>query len=626
MVGVVGSSPIAPTNSGENQEVSRTPGVAWRFMGQKWGKWDTARSNSANGVQAMLCNGPRLHCCSATSKSSDRPPAGDPCSGRPPSILRFPLRRHASVAAGPTACIDPRMTDPQPPSPDRAEQPSLLRRIALAFGAFFGVLAMPIWPHVFGAARRACTAPTAAGGAGAEGRQPRRGAAAARAAAARGAPDRLRLRETSPATPTRDRRRRAPGARRLRARCCASTSASCRCATRPKAAASRCRRASTPRAVRLTGNVVGEPPFTRQPEPPRLARRRGAAAQARRGPRRARAGAGGGGAVSDVRSRYRDGYAIGIDLGTTHMRAVVASTSQRQRRRRSHRARRAADPAADRAGRGRGAAAAAVVPVPAARRRAGAPASWRCPGGRRPRACVGELARSRGATTPMRLVSSAKSWLCHPGVDRRAPILPHDAPPEVARVSPLEPRALPRAPAQRLGPRAPGGAVRRAGRDGDGAGLVRPGRARADGRGRARPPAIRTLTLLEEPQAALYSWIQASGGGWRKQVQPGDVILVVDVGGGTSDFSLIAVLERDGKLELRARRGRRPHPARRRQHGSGARALSSRASWPPAGTTLDAWQLRALTHACRAAKEKLLAERRRAEPAADRRARAAAAS
>jgi len=54
------------------------------------------------------------------------------------------------------------------------------------------------------------------------------------------------------------------------------------------------------------------------------------------------------------------------------------------------------------------------------------------------RTVVGELARSRGATTPIRLVSSAKSWLCHPGVDRRAAILPHDAPADVARVSPLD--------------------------------------------------------------------------------------------------------------------------------------------------------------------------------------------
>ena len=50
---------------------------------------------------------------------------------------------------------------------------------------------------------------------------------------------------------------------------------------------------------------------------------------------------------------------------------------------------------------------------------------------------VGELARARGAATPIRLVSSAKSWLCHPGVDRRSPLLPADAPPEVQRISPL---------------------------------------------------------------------------------------------------------------------------------------------------------------------------------------------
>ncbi|WP_458869998.1 Hsp70 family protein, partial [Enterococcus faecium] len=65
-----------------------------------------------------------------------------------------------------------------------------------------------------------------------------------------------------------------------------------------------------------------------------------------------------------------------------------------------------------------------------------------------------------------------------------------------------------------------------------------------------RAAGFQKLTLLEEPQAALYSWIQASGGQWRKQVQSGEIILVVDVGGGTTDLSLIAVLEKDGGLEL----------------------------------------------------------------------------
>jgi molecular chaperone DnaK (HSP70) len=59
------------------------------------------------------------------------------------------------------------------------------------------------------------------------------------------------------------------------------------------------------------------------------------------------------------------------------------------------------------------------------------------------------------------------------------------------------------------------------------------------------------VRLLEEPQAALYSWIENSGDRWRKQVKVGDAILVCDVGGGTTDFSLIAVSEDSGELELK---------------------------------------------------------------------------
>ena len=98
---------------------------------------------------------------------------------------------------------------------------------------------------------------------------------------------------------------------------------------------------------------------------------------------------------------------------------------------------------------------------------------------------VGELARTRGAGTPIRLVSSAKSWLCHPGVDRRAAILPNDAPEEVERVSPLEAsvRYLD-APARGMGPRASRRAVRRAGDHRHDPRIVRSGRARTDGRSR----------------------------------------------------------------------------------------------------------------------------------------------
>ena len=222
-------------------------------------------------------------------------------------------------------------------------------------------------------------------------------------------------------------------------------------------------------------------------------------------------------------------------------------------------------------------------------------------------AVAGEMARSRGATTPIRLVSSAKSWLCHPGVDRRGPILPLDAPEEVARVSPLDAStrylqhlrrawdsAHPDAPfdQQQVTVTIPAS--------------FDPG-ARELTAEAARNAGYASATLLEEPQAALYSWIQGSGGAWRKQVKAGDIVLVVDVGGGTSDFSLIAILEVEGKLE--------PHRVAVGDHillgGDNmdlalahlvARKLAAN------GTQLDPWQMRALTYGCRGAKEHLLAD------------------
>ena len=58
------------------------------------------------------------------------------------------------------------------------------------------------------------------------------------------------------------------------------------------------------------------------------------------------------------------------------------------------------------------------------------------------------------------------------------------------------------------------------------------------------------VTLLEEPQAACYAWIDSAGERWRRQLRVGDLVLVCDVGGGTTDFSLILVSEHDGDLAL----------------------------------------------------------------------------
>jgi molecular chaperone DnaK (HSP70) len=220
---------------------------------------------------------------------------------------------------------------------------------------------------------------------------------------------------------------------------------------------------------------------------------------------------------------------------------------------------------------------------------------------------VGEMARSRGAGTPIRLVSSAKSWLSHPSVDRRAAILPTDAPEEVERVSPLaaSTRYLEHLKAawNAEHPEAPF--------DQQAVTVTIPASfdpaARELTAEAARSAGYGNPTLLEEPQAALYSWIQGSGGRWRKQVKAGDIVLVVDVGGGTSDFSLIAILEREGNLE--------PHRVAVGDHillgGDNmdlalahlvARKLQAN------GTQLDAWQMRALTYACRGAKEHLLVD------------------
>jgi molecular chaperone DnaK (HSP70) len=223
---------------------------------------------------------------------------------------------------------------------------------------------------------------------------------------------------------------------------------------------------------------------------------------------------------------------------------------------------------------------------------------------------VGELARQLGAKTPMRLVSSAKSWLGHGGVDRRAPILPPKAMQDegdIPRVSPLEAstrylahlrdawdHAHPEAPlaAQEVVLTVPAS--------------FDPG-ARELTSEAARLAGLEHAVLLEEPQAALYAWVQRSGGGWRKQVRLGDVILVVDLGGGTSDMSLIAVTEEGGNLAL-SRVAVGEHILLGGDNMDLALAAFVQRKLEEQGHKLDAWQLGALVHACRGAKEALLSD------------------
>jgi molecular chaperone DnaK (HSP70) len=218
---------------------------------------------------------------------------------------------------------------------------------------------------------------------------------------------------------------------------------------------------------------------------------------------------------------------------------------------------------------------------------------------------AGELARTHGAKVPTRLVSSAKSWLCHPTVDRRQAILPWGAPPDVTKVSPVEASAryvehLRQAWDKEFGDKA-------ALVDQE---VVVTVPASFDAAARdltleaAKQAGLPRVTLLEEPQAALYAWLEAMGDGWRKQLQPGDVLLVVDIGGGTSDFSLIGVSESGGDLQLE-RKAVGDHILLGGDNMDLALAFTVNEKFKAAGKTLDSWQLNALTSACRAAKEQL---------------------
>jgi len=218
---------------------------------------------------------------------------------------------------------------------------------------------------------------------------------------------------------------------------------------------------------------------------------------------------------------------------------------------------------------------------------------------------VGELARAQGAKSPTRLVASAKSWLCHSGLDRRGAVLPVDAPDDVTRVSPLDATVAYlshlRAAWDRDHPEAPLAA--------QDVTLTVPAsfdpaarELTAEAAARAGLPRV---VLLEEPQAALYAWIARSEGAWRSEVAVGDVILVVDVGGGTSDFSLMSVGQSGGTLALE-RIAVGEHILLGGDNIDLALAHSVRQKLEAEGKLLDPWQIVALAHGCRAAKETLL--------------------
>ncbi|GEM74509.1 Hsp70 family protein [Vibrio sagamiensis] len=222
-----------------------------------------------------------------------------------------------------------------------------------------------------------------------------------------------------------------------------------------------------------------------------------------------------------------------------------------------------------------------------------------------PTALVGAIARNLGAKTPIRLISSAKSWLCHAGVNRREAFLPAGSPEEVEKVSPLRATELylehlkeawnyehPEhcLSEQDITITVPA-SFDPAARD-----------LTAEA---ARNIGFVHLTLLEEPQAALYNWIDNSNDKWREEVEVGDIVLVVDIGGGTTDLSLVEVTEDNGNLSLN-RIAVGEHILLGGDNMDLALAYRLKMKLAQEGKELQPWQVQAMMHACRDAKEDLL--------------------
>jgi hypothetical protein len=219
---------------------------------------------------------------------------------------------------------------------------------------------------------------------------------------------------------------------------------------------------------------------------------------------------------------------------------------------------------------------------------------------------VGEVARRQAAEVPDRTVGAAKSWLAHSRVDRHQPILPWNAPADVPKISPVTASqrylehmiaawesAFPDAPvAEQI------------------VVLTVPASFDASARELTREAALaaglpESMVLLEEPQSAVYAWLSSVGNRWRRMLKVGNKLLVCDVGGGTSDLTLVGVSEEHGDLVLeRIAVGNHLLVGGDNMDLALAHQVAQR--FAERGVKLNPWQSVSLWHSCRTAKETLL--------------------
>ncbi|WP_372369860.1 Hsp70 family protein [Candidatus Uabimicrobium sp. HlEnr_7] len=221
--------------------------------------------------------------------------------------------------------------------------------------------------------------------------------------------------------------------------------------------------------------------------------------------------------------------------------------------------------------------------------------------------CCGELARKQGNKVPGRMISSAKSWLSHQQVNREEKLLPFQGDSELEKISPVEASTRYLLHIKESWNHQFRKEKKAAFSDQD-IYLTVPASFDAVAREltvKAAKAAGIEVTLLEEPQSAFYAWLYQQGESWRNKLQVGDIVLVVDIGGGTSDFCLVSVEERDGNLELnRVAVGNHILLGGDNIDLALAHLVSSKL--PKA--KLDPWQSLSLWYSCCEAKEKLFSD------------------
>lgn len=220
---------------------------------------------------------------------------------------------------------------------------------------------------------------------------------------------------------------------------------------------------------------------------------------------------------------------------------------------------------------------------------------------------IGQFAREIGAQSPERLVHSAKSWLCNAQIDPTRAVLPWNSEIPEPKISPLQASTLylrhlrqaflhacPEAGSPDQAKNTPQIVLTVPASFDEAARSLTARAASEAGWGK-------DVLLLEEPQAAFYAWLDRVGTGWRDAVRPGDCLLVCDVGGGTTDFSLIAVGQEEGNLTLE-RLCVGAHILLGGDNMDLALAYALRAQLEGDGKNLDDWQFLALIQAAGRAK------------------------